>query len=113
MLKRALRRLRTWAPPVSLGVIVGAGAFLMLERLDAPRNFAKTPATSSHIEQGVQTNPRAEPVRLAAAPPSHPYRNCAAARAAGDAPLHAGHPGYGAHLDRDGDGIACEPYLGR
>ncbi|MFD7018304.1 excalibur calcium-binding domain-containing protein [Streptomyces sp. NPDC059161] len=36
------------------------------------------------------------------------YKNCAAARAAGVAPLHRGDPGYDSHLDRDGDGIACE-----
>jgi len=36
------------------------------------------------------------------------YQNCDAARAAGAAPVHRGDPGYGAHLDRDGDGIACE-----
>lgn len=36
------------------------------------------------------------------------YPNCAAARAAGAAPIRAGSPGYGAHLDRDGDGVACE-----
>lgn len=36
------------------------------------------------------------------------YANCAAARAAGVAPLHKGDPGYRAGLDRDGDGIACE-----
>lgn len=36
------------------------------------------------------------------------YSNCAAARAAGVAPLHTGDPGYRAGLDRDGDGIACE-----
>jgi hypothetical protein len=41
------------------------------------------------------------------------YRNCAAARAAGAAPVYAGRAGYGAHLDRDGDGIGCEPYRGR
>ncbi|MFF8508957.1 excalibur calcium-binding domain-containing protein [Streptomyces sp. NPDC015492] len=23
-------------------------------------------------------------------------------------PIHAGEPGYGSHLDRDGDGVACE-----
>jgi hypothetical protein len=40
------------------------------------------------------------------------YRNCAAARAAGAAPIHRGEPGYGAHMDGDGDGVACEPYLG-
>lgn len=36
------------------------------------------------------------------------YRNCDAARAAGAAPVHAGDPGYGRHLDRDGDGVGCE-----
>src|SRR5690606_10675405 len=36
------------------------------------------------------------------------YRTCADARAAGAAPLRVGDPGYGRHLDRDGDGIACE-----
>lgn len=36
------------------------------------------------------------------------YANCAAARAAGQAPLYAGEAGYRAGLDRDGDGIACE-----
>ena len=36
------------------------------------------------------------------------YKNCAAARAAGAAPLYRGQPGYRAALDRDNDGIACE-----
>lgn len=36
------------------------------------------------------------------------FRNCAAARAAGAAPVRAGDPGYGRHLDRDGDGVGCE-----
>jgi Excalibur calcium-binding domain len=36
------------------------------------------------------------------------FRNCAAARAAGAAPLRRGQPGYSSHLDADGDGIACE-----
>ena len=36
------------------------------------------------------------------------YRNCREARAAGAAPLYRGQPGYGSHLDRDGDGVACE-----
>lgn len=38
------------------------------------------------------------------------YRNCAEARRAGAAPLRRGQPGYGAHMDGDGDGIACEPF---
>lgn len=37
------------------------------------------------------------------------YKNCDAARAAGAAPILAGQPGYRAALDRDNDGIACEP----
>jgi hypothetical protein len=40
------------------------------------------------------------------------YRNCREARAAGAAPLYAGQPGYGPHMDGDGDGVACEPYMG-
>jgi len=36
------------------------------------------------------------------------FRNCAAARAAGAAPVREGDPGYGRHLDRDGDGVGCE-----
>lgn len=45
------------------------------------------------------------------AAPSSPltaYASCAAARAAGHAPLHAGDPGYSRSLDGDGDGVACE-----
>lgn len=41
------------------------------------------------------------------------FRNCTEARAAGAAPVRRGDPGYGPHLDRDGDGIGCEPYRGR
>jgi hypothetical protein len=50
----------------------------------------------------------------AAPPPAPPgggsvyYANCAAARAAGAAPLYRGEPGYRSGLDRDGDGVACE-----
>jgi hypothetical protein len=36
------------------------------------------------------------------------YKNCDAARAAGAAPVMEGDPGYGPHLDRDGDGVGCE-----
>lgn len=44
----------------------------------------------------------------APAAPAGPFENCSAARAAGAAPVHAGQPGYGSHLDRDGDGIGCD-----
>lgn len=38
----------------------------------------------------------------------HPFANCSQARAAGAAPVYAGDPGYGPHLDRDRDGVGCE-----
>jgi uncharacterized membrane protein len=41
------------------------------------------------------------------------FRNCTEARAAGAAPVRRGDPGYGRHLDRDDDGVGCEPYRGR
>ena len=41
-------------------------------------------------------------------PAARYYKNCSAARAAGAAPVRVGEPGYGRHLDRDGDGIGCE-----
>ncbi|MET9465464.1 excalibur calcium-binding domain-containing protein [Streptomyces sp. NPDC006544] len=36
------------------------------------------------------------------------YRNCTAVRQAQAAPIRRGDPGFGPHLDRDGDGVACE-----
>lgn len=36
------------------------------------------------------------------------FPNCSAVRAAGRSDIRTGEPGYGPHLDRDGDGIACE-----
>ncbi|MDT9688051.1 excalibur calcium-binding domain-containing protein [Streptomyces sp. P9(2023)] len=36
------------------------------------------------------------------------YKNCDAVRAADADPIRVGDPGYGSHLDRDGDGVGCE-----
>ena len=47
------------------------------------------------------------------APTGIHYRNCAAAWAAGAAPISIGEPGYESRLDGDGDGIACEPFRRR
>ncbi|WOX24149.1 excalibur calcium-binding domain-containing protein [Streptomyces solicathayae] len=57
-------------------------------------------------------SPSPTPKPTKAPAPAVYYRNCDAARAAGVAPLHRGDKGYGRHLDRDGDGVACEPYHG-
>lgn len=80
----------------------------------------ETPATyrAANPRDGAVSRPQvrsAAPSRLVAAARStgSAFRNCAQARAAGAAPVHVGQPGYGPHLDRDGDGIACEPYRKR
>lgn len=38
------------------------------------------------------------------------WSRCDEARAAGTAPIYVGEPGYREGLDRDSDGIACEPF---
>lgn len=41
------------------------------------------------------------------------YENCTEAREDGAQSIREGEPGYREELDRDGDGIACEPWHGR
>lgn len=53
------------------------------------------------------TPSRITPARSSGSPAV--YANCTEARAAGAAPVRRGEPGYGPHLDRDGDGVGCEP----
>lgn len=64
------------------------------------------PAPQPVVPQPQPVVPQPEP---APAPPAEAYyANCAAAKAAGAAPLYAGQPGYRTALDRDKDGVACE-----
>ena len=49
-----------------------------------------------------------EPSSRGPRPSGGVFANCAAARAAGAAPVRRGSPGYGPRLDRDGDGVGCE-----
>ena len=44
------------------------------------------------------------------APAEIHFRNCKEARAAGYSHMRRGEPGYAPHLDRDGDGIACDKH---
>jgi hypothetical protein len=62
-------------------------------------------------ESGSSTSKSDSPrANLISAPPRSggAFANCTAARAAGAAPVRRGDPGYGAHLDRDDDGVGCE-----
>jgi hypothetical protein len=62
-----------------------------------------------HCHRGGGTTPvRSGGYNLVSSAPARAFRNCAEARAAGAAPVRAGDPGYGRHLDRDGDGVGCE-----
>lgn len=66
---------------------------------ESARRYATAPQRTS---AGEPTNaPAPDPQK------AH-YPDCAAARAAGAAPLFRGEPGYAANLDHDNDGIACE-----
>lgn len=80
-----------------VGAQVPAQSPVVAPSTTAPR---KTTATAAA--------PAPAPAKTTSQPASVYYANCAAARAAGAAPLHRGDPGYRVGLDRDGDGIACE-----
>lgn len=75
---------------------------------------ADAPETPSDREWAARATDK-EPIYAVGAPDptlveqSVTYGNCDDVRAAGKAPLLAGQPGYRADMDRDGDGVACEP----
>jgi hypothetical protein len=62
----------------------------------------RPPASSFAPKRSTQSNLQTT------GPTSGAFANCSAARAAGAAPVRRGDPGYGSHLDRDNDGVACE-----
>lgn len=88
----------------------------------APIASTTAPYTYEPPSRTPDANYISTPVPSAVAPPpatsplgsngSAYYADCAAARAAGAAPIQRGEAGYRSGLDRDDDGIACEPYSG-
>ncbi len=64
----------------------------------APAVPADAPAPVPQVDAPPAQNPA----------PALAFQTCADARAAGYRNMHRGTPGYSEHLDRDGDGIACE-----
>ncbi|MGW1207407.1 excalibur calcium-binding domain-containing protein [Streptomyces cyaneofuscatus] len=85
------------------------GSLKLFEGTYTVRSGVITSAEVREVEGAEEdgTTPSDEP----GVSPSPSYENCDAAEEAGDAPLYTGDPGYGDHLDRDGDGVACEPYI--
>ena len=84
-----------------LGIITGADAHPGGLAADGCHNDRKNGGRHCHGNGSSSSMQRASSTIAT-------YPNCAAARAAGVAPVRAGQPGYGRHLDRDGDGVGCE-----
>lgn len=80
-----------------------AGASAVVRITVSEPTPSPTPTPTPTVAVARTPKAKATPVE-----PSVYYRNCDAARAAGAAPVRRGDPGYGPHLDRDGDGVACE-----
>lgn len=78
------------------------------EATPAPTYTEPTPVYTEPEPAYVEPVPAYTEPEPAPAPVERYYANCSEARAAGAAPVYAGEPGYGPHLDRDGDGIGCE-----
>ena len=64
----------------------------------APKPVPDAPAPVPQADSPQEQNPA----------PALTFQTCDDARAAGYRNMHRGAPGYSEHLDRDGDGIACE-----
>jgi hypothetical protein len=124
----AVARILATCPAQALPAGAEAATYVPPSVTAAPAPTAATPATTAPVAVPTTAAP-APPITTAApaapattrpapaattaaappvAPPAVYYANCAAAKAAGAAPLHVGEPGYRAGLDRDNDGVACE-----
>lgn len=76
---------------------------------DSPSPSPSASSTTSPPAPVETTSAERVPVEQPTRPDAEVYYpNCAAARAAGAAPIMRGEPGYRPGLDRDHDGVACE-----
>lgn len=64
--------------------------------------------SSTSPQYGSSWSTQQYPPQAATGAGQAPFANCHAARAAGQAPVRQGTPGYSPHLDADNDGIGCE-----
>jgi outer membrane biosynthesis protein TonB len=95
------------APPSE--IVVAAAVPVVDSPAPAPKPAPKAAPKPAPKPQPLVAAPAPAPKKAPAPKASSSgYANCAAARAAGAAPLYAGQPGYSSKLDRDGDGVACE-----
>ena len=85
-----------------------------MESADADVTLATRAYAAAVLELGGKSPVKAEPAPVAEPEPpvveeeTVSYENCDDVREAGANPILRGDPGYADHLDREGDGIACE-----
>jgi hypothetical protein len=91
----------TVAPTGETGARAGAP-----EQTTTKRRLSPGPTTAP-AERRAAASPTPEAAGVLA-PADAAFEDCAAARAAGAAPLKVGDPGYRSALDKDKDGTACE-----
>jgi hypothetical protein len=94
-------KLRRWGLRFGVSALAGFGAVGLYIAADAWTSSKPVPRVWSMNSES------------SSSPSAVSFRSCAAARAAGRAPIRRGEPGYAPHLDADNDGIACEPYRWR
>ena len=97
---RVKAKYHLWVKPAEKEAMINvltpcAGA---AEAPPAPKPAPDAPAPVPQVDTPPAQNPA----------PALAFQTCADARAAGYRNMHRGAPGYSDHLDRDGDGIACE-----
>ncbi|MEH3078518.1 MAG: DUF1524 domain-containing protein [Quadrisphaera sp.] len=74
-----------------------------------PTSTAKPTAKPTSSSKPTSTaKPTVKPTGTAKPTAKVSYKNCAAVRAAGKAPIRKGDPGWSTAFDRDGDGIGCD-----
>lgn len=81
------------------------------ERAEKVQKEAEERKRREEVAAAARTRQRqSAPAPSQPAPAELNFRSCKEARAAGYSHMRRGEPGYSPHLDRDGDGIACDKH---
>lgn len=102
---------------VDAGLLLIKGG-LAIARYDSRDGYGRHPREDVYVAADLAVSvlcgsdagpvPAAAPVTDSGAGRGESWGSCTEARAAGGAPVYRGDPGYGRHLDGDGDGVGCE-----
>ncbi|WP_019008251.1 excalibur calcium-binding domain-containing protein [Deinococcus aquatilis] len=91
--------------PLTLGALEDLG--YRVNRAAGSRYALPLKGCPTDDEEEEAAAPANAPLKSGTAKPTY-FASCAAARAAGAAPIRRGQPGYRPEMDGDGDGVACE-----